>query len=602
MFVLSAGQKQGANSAMQSFALALVLAPLLFSLAAAFVQHRFVLKPWHEYLQDLIKTSARLEAANTPGQATSQTSAQSAGANKASGASSLPRAKSSESIADQPEVSQSLPLSSSFKTLKKSMEVATEQIKDVRLREKALIQHAVDVICVIDLKCKILSVNPACVSVWGYRPEELVGAQITDFLVSDDVKNTMKAIVGAEKSIDKIFFENRFRKKSGDLIDLLWSAHLSASDRGLFCIAHDITERKRAEQVLKENEQKVRRILEALPAGVAVVNKDGLIEFMNKAAYDLSGQPAETKELKACDIFSFYKGAAIGQKDLLGGSVFDCQIAKVNGERFPAEASLREFDWPSSSSCLVIFLDATMRHETEKAKREFVAMISHDLRTPLTSISLIFAYYLDGLGGKLNEDGVEFAEKGQESCQRLISLVQDLLDLEKMKAGKFKMEMRDTPLVDLVTSAVDALVPYADSHGISLSLNCDNVKAHCDGGRIIQVLINLVSNAIKFSLPEATVRIEVKDCRDSIAVSIANKGRSIAKDKLEAIFEKFEQANRGDETEKKGTGLGLAISKTIIEQHGGSIWAESSEADGTVFHFSIPSAKTDAGSSLGSLS
>ena len=457
-----------------------------------------------------------------------------------------------------------------------------------------LIQHAVDVICVIDLKCTILSVNPASRTVWGYSPDELIGKQVTDFLSSDDVKNTMKAIVGAEKSIDRIFFENRFRKKSGAIVDLLWSAHLSASDRGLFCIAHDITDRKRAERLLKESEERIRSILETMPAGVAVINQNGTIEFMNKAALELTHYKRnESNTLQASRLFSFFNDTSFEQ--LIGAQEFgasrDCQIASSTGERFPAEASTCKLSWSESSACLVVFLDATIKYEVERTKREFFAMVSHDLRTPLTTISLIFSYLLDGLGGDLSKDATEFASRGFESCQRLMTLVQDLLDLEKMRAGKFVMDIVETSISEVISAAVSAVEPYAESQSISLSQELTELQCLCDGGRIIQVLINLLSNAIKFSVPDGTVYIVAQVEANHVKISVRNRGPVIAADKLSSIFEKFEQANSRGAEERRGTGLGLAISKTLVEQHGGKIWAESSEEAGTSFSFTLPLAE-----------
>lgn len=556
-FMLPGSSQAASNYRAQGLMMALL--PFMLSMLAAYFQYKFAMKPWQKALGELVLKALNLQESSQSTQA------------PASG--------------DQLSV------------LRESIEVAAEQFKETRLREKALLQHAVDVICVIDLKCKILSVNPASYSVWGYRPEELVGRQVTDFLVSDDVKNTMKALVGAEKSIDKIFFENRFRKKSGEIVDLLWSAHLSASDRGLFCIAHDITDRKRAEQLLRESEERVRGILESLPAGVSVVNQDGKIEFMNKTASELSGYAKEDlQNLEAELVFSFFKTAPGAAAATTPG--FDCQITRKSGERFPAEASIRAISWGKATAVLVIFLDATMKHELERAKREFVAMVSHDLRTPLTTINLIFAYQLDGLGGELNADGKEFAMRGQQSCERLIKLVQDLLDLEKMRAGKFSMTVVDTPFKEVVSAAVEAVEPYAGSQGISLKVDCPEINCYCDGGRIIQVLTNLIGNAIKFSLEDSDINVTVQDNGPVLTCSVSNHGRTIPKDKLTSIFEKFEQADAKGSIERKGTGLGLAISKTIVEQHGGKIWAESSDADGTSFSFTLPKSanKTEAAS------
>lgn len=598
-----------------------ILLPIVFSIGAAVFQYTCVIKPWHKALGELLGKALNLQesVSASPGtkpepapppaepeakkSKTGETKKSPTGETKKPPTGELKKSTTGEtrkSVTGETDTSivsgnidQAITGVDQLSALRHSIEVATEKTRENRLRENALIQHAVDVICVIDLQAKLLQVNPASTSVWGYRPEELIGRQITDFLVSDDVKNTMKAILGAEKSIDKMYFENRFRKKSGEIVDMYWSAHLSASDRGLFCIAHDITERKRAERLLRESEERLRGILQSLPAGVVLVDKEGKIDFMNTTALELSGyQESELKAKSASKLFSFYDDNSPDDFESSipkSGPSFDCVITRSTGERFPAEASTRKINRSSGGTAhLVIFLDVTMKHEVEQAKREFVAMVSHDLRTPLTAISLIFAYMLDGLAGDLSEDGIDFAKRGQSSCDRLMTLVQDLLDLEKMRAGKFVMSMEETSIQELVTASIDAVKPYADAQEIKLAAICEDIKCYCDGARIIQVLINLISNAIKFSVSNGTVYIEAKNGSDFLTLCVSNKGKTIAHDKLTSIFEKFEQADSSGAIERKGTGLGLTISKTIIEQHSCKIWVESSDDKGTVFSFTIP--------------
>lgn len=558
-----------------------VSAPLLLACLAATFQYRLGLESWQKALSELTGSLNIEESGKTAPQ--KQAEAKSYARSAAS-----PKATSNDQ----------------FALLRQSIETTRMQFEETRRRENELIKHAVDVICVLDLTGKLLSVNPAASKVWGYSPEELVGRQIIDFLAGEDVDGSMKSVIArSEKSIDRIFFENRFRKKSGEVVDLLWSAHLSAKSQGLFCIAHDITDRKRAERMLQESEERVRKILESLPAGVAVVDGQGKIDFMNKTALKLTGYGSDDiQSISALDLFSFFKegdfaqyfrapeshpGATPGESAGISAG-FDCHILRSSGERFPAEASISQLSWGESTACLVVFLDATAKYEVEQAKRQFVAMVSHDLRTPLTSISLIFGYLIDGFGGQLSQEGTTLAGKGQESCQRLITLVKDLLDLEKMKAGKFVLDIVETSLDEVITAAVAAVKPYAESQGISFSVLCGQEKCFCDGGRIIQVLTNLLGNAIRFSEPEGTVIIEVVRNQSCVSISVSNRGRAIPPDKLKIIFERFEQAGERDEKERKGTGLGLAIAKILVEQHGGHIGAESSREKGTRFFFTLP--------------
>lgn len=551
----------------------LAVVPLALAALAAFIQYKFVIRDLSRTLSDMAATAENLAAGEK------------LGASSKDHFAVLKRALASASEKSKNAEQQ-------MKNAEQQVKNAELQMKNAEQREKALLQHAVDVICVIDLSGKLMSVNPASKSVWGYKPEDLVGKQITDFIVTEDVNTTMKSLMGAEKSIDKIYFENRFRKKNEQIVDMLWSAHVSATDRGLFCIAHDITERKRAEQLLRESEERLRGILESLPAGVAVISADAQVEFMNQAALELTGYSrTELSDLKAGAIFGFFKNnfaANLKAGVVASESSFECLVIRNTGEGFPAEASTRSLVWNGLRACLVIFLDATLRHELERAKREFVAMVSHDLKTPLTSISLIFSSMLDGFCGDVNEQGVLYANRGKQSCDRLMMLVQDLLDLEKMKAGKWEMDIVETDVSELVNAAADAVERYAQAQQVELILDCPAVSCECDGGRIIQVLVNLIGNAIKFSYPDGKVKVSVQDGESYLRFSVSNHGRKIPLEKLKSIFEKFEQADARGVQERKGTGLGLAISKSIVEQHGGEIWAESSDEEGTRFSFTIP--------------
>ena len=506
----------------------------------------------------------------------------------------------SRALPGSSKVQESLSIESDLSALNSGIQAITDQMRETRKREKSVIENAADVICVIDINSRILQVNQASKSVWGYNADEITGTLLSDHVLKEDVDNTLESVLGAEKSIDRIFFENRFKKKSGEIVDLLWSAHWSVSDGGLFCVAHDITERKRSEFLLRESEERIRGILEHLPAGVLVVNKAGLIEFINDTGAGYIGQDsAKVTGSRASEMLGFCKEPftakqldEIISKDASG---FDAQITKLNGERFAAEVSLSRFQLGGEKCYLVIFLDVTHKHAIEIAKREFVTMVSHDLRTPLTSILSILSYLESGHGGTLNEKGSSLASKGRKESERLIHLIRDLLDLEKMKAGKFTMHFAQTQTVDIVKAAVDAVERFAELHRVKISSSvAEGLSCYCDGARIIQVLVNLMDNAIKFSPPEQTVLVEAiaKD-PDEICISVSNKGREIPAEKLSSIFERFEQVEESDAKEKKGSGLGLAICKTMIEQHSGKMWASSNAKEGTKFSFTLPSKELD---------
>lgn len=481
----------------------------------------------------------------------------------------------------------------------------TEQKKAANLpantddKMRLMIENAADVICLIDTNCTFLQVNAAANRVWGYRPEELVGKNLRDYLESDaGVEKTLNAIIGAEQSIAKITFENRFRKKNGRAEDMLWSAHWSVSDGGLFCVAHNITDRKRAEQAIRESEEKVRGILQNLPAAVVLINRSGCIEFMNQTALAMTGFSEQTdlSEIRAASLFSFCKEPFLMQ-DLSSliekeRTVFESLLTSSSGEHIPCDSSVSMISNQGEQSCLVILMDARIKHELERTKREFVAMVSHDLKSPLSSILTVLAAFSSGRNGTLTEQGQSAASRAENECLRLIKLIQDLLDIERVESGKFQIHAKPTPVAETVHSAIKAIDQLAALHDVKLSVCvAADLSCVCDGARIIQVLVNLLDNAIKFANPGSEVFVIATGEPEGIRITVTNKGKTIPQEKLSKIFERFEQVDHADASDKKGSGLGLAICKSLVEEHGGKIWVSSSDGDGTTFAFTLPNSE-----------
>jgi signal transduction histidine kinase len=234
--------------------------------------------------------------------------------------------------------------------------------------------------------------------------------------------------------------------------------------------------------------------------------------------------------------------------------------------------------------------DAERRQaEIDRLKDEFVSVVSHELRTPLTSIRGSLGLLAGGVLGPMPEKGRRMIQIAAESTDRLVELINDILDVEKMQAGKVTLDLRAESAAELVRDAIDALQPLATQAAITLSGSGDDALITVDRHRIQQALTNLIGNAIKFSPPGEEITVSCRVFGDDAVFAVTDRGRGIPADRLHAVFDRFAQVDSSDARDKGGTGLGLAITKEIVEMHGGRIWVESTLGMGSTFTFTIPS-------------
>jgi len=244
---------------------------------------------------------------------------------------------------------------------------------------------------------------------------------------------------------------------------------------------------------------------------------------------------------------------------------------------------------------VVVFRDITERRAMERMKDEFVSVVSHELRTPLTSIRGSLGLLAGGVLGPLPEQGRRMLDIAVSSSDRLVRLVNDILDMQRISAGRIAMEHENVHAAELLETAAGAMEGMAAQAGVELCTEPVDAWARADPDRITQTLTNLLSNAIKFSLPGGRVTLACEPAGRELVFSVADLGRGIPADQLEAVFEPFHQVDSSDAREKDGTGLGLAICRSIVEQHGGRLWVESAVGRGTIFRFTVPAAVAAVG-------
>jgi two-component system sensor histidine kinase GlrK len=229
-------------------------------------------------------------------------------------------------------------------------------------------------------------------------------------------------------------------------------------------------------------------------------------------------------------------------------------------------------------------------HELDRLKADFFASMSHELRTPLTSIKEGTGLLLEGVGGATSEKQRKLLSILAEESNRLISVVNSLLDLSKLEAGMMAYDFEVISIDSLIKRAVAEITPLLEAKQIRLENGVDPSlpQVRLDPERILQVLRNLLGNAVKFTPRGGRVKIAAKAVHGKLEVSVKDSGPGIAADSLVSIFEKFNQGSRLGPHTRQGTGLGLAIAKSIITAHGGKIWAESELGHGSTFIFVLP--------------
>lgn len=261
---------------------------------------------------------------------------------------------------------------------------------------------------------------------------------------------------------------------------------------------------------------------------------------------------------------------------LRDGRTFDCYytpIRNVNSDIYGRVCFMR---------------DITERLAMERMKDEFIAVVSHELRTPLTAIHGALGLLATGQLGTLTERGQRLVEIAKNNTDRLVRLVRDLLEVDRLDSGRVVMSPQTCNAANLVTQAIESVLTLAEASSIHLNAQVMPILLEVDPDRIIQVLINLLGNAINFSDSGSEVWVSVSSHGEQVQFEVKDAGPGIPADQLEAVFDRFHQVDASDSRRRGGTGLGLAICRSIVQQHGGRIWATSPPGQGCTFSFTLP--------------
>ncbi len=345
-------------------------------------------------------------------------------------------------------------------------------LDQVEEKERALFDNSYNVLSSIDPNHKFLEVNKASLRALGYQPHEMVGKTVEMFVPGDERAGLQKrleaAIIGERQSS----FELTMQRRNGATLQTLWSTSATQDGQKVFCVMHDVSERKAAQQL----------------------------------------------------------------------------------------------------------------------RKEMVQMVTHDLRSPLNSLGVVYVMLRENRFGQLNEKGQRFLAAAEANASRMLRLINDLLDIERLEAGMVQLEKSSVRLTTLVDQSLDSVLPLANKKQINLYNNSANstLVANVDPHRIMQVLTNLLSNAIKFSPNGGNITVALHADETFVEISVADQGRGIPPELLKDVFNRFQQVQKADATEKGGSGLGLAICKSLVELHGGSLSVRSAVGKGSIFIVKLP--------------
>jgi len=277
----------------------------------------------------------------------------------------------------------------------------------------------------------------------------------------------------------------------------------------------------------------------------------------------------------------------LDQGTSVGGA--DAVYWHKDGTPFPAHLSLAPImEDGAVTGAVTVFKDVTAQRELEKLKEDFVSVVSHELRTPLTSLRGSLGLLASGVAGDLPPDAAEMVNIALTNTDRLVRLVGELLDLERLGAGVLPLDRAENDVADIVRQAVTSVDALAAEAQVEVRTDVTPGHAWCDSDRIVQVLVNLLGNAVKFSPAGSVVVLTARPYGQSLRFDVADTGRGIPPDKLKHIFDRFAQVDIDDGKPGGGTGLGLAIARSIVQSHGGTIEVSSSEERGTCFRVTVP--------------
>lgn len=463
---------------------------------------------------------------------------------------------------------------------------------------------SLDLLCIAGMDGRFRRLNPSFETILGYTEKELLTRPFLDFVHPDDRASTALEMQRLAAGLVTFRFENRYLCRDGSVKWIAWTATPYIEQGLIYAAGRDITEARKSEAEVRASEAALRSIILGSLSGIVTFDTAGNIESVNPAAEAILGYSYAQLAGENVSVFlpnpppdlaSFQRQAV---RDSLG-KVTEWQVRHADGRLIDIELSLFEFQTADGPRVACNLHDVSQRREVDRMKREFLATVSHELRTPLTSIRGSLDLLGAGVLGALGPQAQEVVSIAHRNTTRLIGLINDLLDLDRLDVGKLEIHPETVEVDHLVLTAVESVRAFAEQSGVAVEVSRLAATVVADSDRMVQVLVNLLSNAVKFSNRGSAIQIDALRQGPDVAIRVRDRGRGIPQTHLATIFDRFQQVEASDARSKGGSGLGLAICRAIMELHGGTIEVESEEGKGSTFTVRLRAA--DAPRDRGSL-
>jgi PAS domain S-box-containing protein len=475
---------------------------------------------------------------------------------------------------------------------------AMEALAVSEARVQGILDSVAEAVATFGSDGRVLSFNPAGEKMFGCKAGEIVGRPITDLVMDDDVDTVLELLAtrATRPSGEEVHVEVRGLRNDGAHFEMEVSASELAGSNGeiFIAVARDVSE-------FSALQRRHRLILDAAGDGILGVDTDGYVTFANPAAgVMLAMSPGELVGVVLHHAMHHTKrdGTPYPWEECPTFLTMETGVAhRIDAELFfRTDGTPFDVQYTCSptitdgrvTGAVLVFSDITARREVELLKDQFVSVVSHELRTPLTSIQGSLGLVAGGVLGELPEEPREMVEVALSNTQRLVRLVNDILDLERISSGTLDLDMVPCDAATIARDAARAITGAADAAGVPVEVDVAPAELVADADRLVQALTNLIGNAVKFSPPGTPVRVASEIDDDTVTFTVTDRGRGIPAEKLETVFDRFQQVDASDRREKGGTGLGLPITRSIARQHGGDVTVTSALGAGSTFRLTVP--------------